>query len=249
MKIIKTSLIVLIFSGVFGFTQAQNNTYPWIQTGNIGIGTSTPAYKLHINGEIGITAGQKILLEGGGDIFSFIAYDDGNIGGFTGATVLGATNGKFAFINGEDMGEVFTIDGGVASVSYKLTVGGVTTTKLGTHTFGVNGSAIFTKAYVKAYANWPDYVFEDKYHLMPIPELEKFVKANKHLPGVPKATEVEKDGIDLGDNQTILLKKVEELTLYVIEQNKKIEILEKQNEQLKKMQEQLDHLKKLIVAK
>jgi hypothetical protein len=66
---------------------------------------------------------------------------------------------------------------------------------------------------------------------------------------VPTATEVQKEGIDLGDNQTILLKKVEELTLYTIELNKKIEILEKQNEELKKMQQQIDELKKLLIKK
>ena len=79
----------------------------------------------------------------------------------------------------------------------------------------------------------PDYVFAPAYTLPTLTELEHYLLSNRHLPGVPSATEVEKNGIDLGDNQTLLLKKVEELTLYVIELNKKIEDMRKQNEKLK----------------
>lgn len=73
---------------------------------------------------------------------------------------------------------------------------------------------------------WADYVFEKNYELRPIQELEQYIQQQKHLPGVPSAAEVKKEGIDLGDNQAVLLKKIEELTLYVIEQNKKIEELQ-----------------------
>ncbi len=105
----------------------------------------------------------------------------------------------------------------------------------GTHSLAVNGSAIFTKAVVKlTTAPWPDYVFKPTYKLPSLKELEKYLLKNQHLPDVPSAAEVEKNGIDLGDNQTILLKKVEELTLYMIELNKKVEALAKENEALKK---------------
>ena len=80
----------------------------------------------------------------------------------------------------------------------------------------VNGSAIFTKAVVKPNANWPDYVFEPGYNLPSLQSVEAFIKANKHLPDVPTVQEVATNGIDLGENQTVLLKKTEELTLYVI---------------------------------
>jgi hypothetical protein len=67
--------------------------------------------------------------------------------------------------------------------------------------------------------------------------LEKFIQLNKHLPEVPAASEVEKDGIDLGDNQVLLLKKIEELTLIIIDQNKKQENLENEiNEQAKQIE-------------
>jgi hypothetical protein len=104
----------------------------------------------------------------------------------------------------------------------------------GSHSLAVNGSAIFTKAVVRLTGVWPDYVFKPSYNLPSLNEVEIFLQKNNHLPDVPSAAEVEKNGIDLGDNQAILLKKVEELTLYMIELNKKVEALGKENEKLKK---------------
>jgi hypothetical protein len=92
--------------------------------------------------------------------------------------------------------------------------------------FAVNGNAIFNKVVVKPYGNWPDYVFQPTYHLRPLSEVEAYIKQYHHLPEVPTAEEVEKNGIDVGDNQATLLKKIEELTLYVIEQQKKMQAME-----------------------
>jgi hypothetical protein len=105
---------------------------------------------------------------------------------------------------------------------------------IGTHNLVVNGSALFTKAVVRLTNTWPDFVFEPTYNLPSLKEIEKYINKNKHLPDVPSAAEVKEKGIDLGDNQAILLKKVEELTLYMIELNKKVEQLAKENEDLKK---------------
>ncbi len=102
---------------------------------------------------------------------------------------------------------------------------GIATADTKGYRFAVNGDAIFTKIKLKQYGTWPDYVFEDGYRLRPLSELEAFIKENKHLPEVPSAAEVEKNGLDAGENQALLLKKIEELTLYIIEQNKKIEAL------------------------
>ncbi|MDZ7847508.1 MAG: hypothetical protein U5L96_12490 [Owenweeksia sp.] len=71
---------------------------------------------------------------------------------------------------------------------------------------------------IAAENDWADYVFEEDYVLMPIEELEAFIKEHKHLPGVPGAKEVVENGVDLGEMNKILLEKVEELTLHVIEQ-------------------------------
>ncbi|MBX2938722.1 MAG: hypothetical protein KF880_01470 [Ferruginibacter sp.] len=103
---------------------------------------------------------------------------------------------------------------------------GTGTIDIGTHSLAVNGSAIFTKAHVKLSGNWPDYVFEPEYKLPTLKYIEAYINKYKHLPDVPSASEVEQNGIDLGENQAILLKKIEELTLYIIEQEKRIEKLE-----------------------
>ena len=72
----------------------------------------------------------------------------------------------------------------------------------------------------------PDYVFEDDYPLPPLSEVEQHIKQNKHLPGIPTAQEVAENGMSLGEMQTKLLEKIEELTLYVIELKKENEVLE-----------------------
>jgi hypothetical protein len=111
----------------------------------------------------------------------------------------------------------------------------LTPTQLGgNYKLFVNGSAIFTKAVVRLTSTWADYVFEPTYKLPTLSQVEAYITNHKHLEGVPSAAEVKEKGIDLGDNQTILLKKVEELTLYMIELNKKVEVLAKENEELKK---------------
>lgn len=77
-------------------------------------------------------------------------------------------------------------------------------------------------------ASWADYVFDKNYKLIKLNDLEKFIQRYKHLPDIPSAKEVEQNGLNLGENQALLLKKIEELTLYIIELNKRIEQLETQ---------------------
>jgi len=67
---------------------------------------------------------------------------------------------------------------------------------------------------------WADYVFEEGYRLLTLNELEQFIKENKHLPNVPSANEVKEKGIELGEMTRIQQEKIEELTLYIIEQDK-----------------------------
>ncbi len=68
---------------------------------------------------------------------------------------------------------------------------------------------------------------------MPLKELEQYIKQNKHLPDVPTQDEISKDGMDVYEINAILLKKVEELTLYVIELEKRIGEIEKENKNIK----------------
>ncbi|OIP02291.1 MAG: hypothetical protein AUJ97_06150, partial [Bacteroidetes bacterium CG2_30_32_10] len=80
---------------------------------------------------------------------------------------------------------------------------------------------------------WGDFVFNKDYKLMSLNELEQYIITEKHLPNIPSAKEIDTDGIDLGNMNNLLLQKVEQLTLYIIEQNKKIENLEKDMQTLK----------------
>ncbi|TDQ11558.1 hypothetical protein [Pedobacter metabolipauper] len=73
--------------------------------------------------------------------------------------------------------------------------------------------------------NWPDYVFVKDYQLPTLLETEKFIKEKGHLPGIPTATEVKDNGIDLGQMNAKLLEKMEEMTLHMIEMKKEIEML------------------------
>jgi hypothetical protein len=89
------------------------------------------------------------------------------------------------------------------------------------------------KVAVDGTAQWADHVFAPSYKLRPLEEVESFINKNKHLPGIPSAEEVVKEGVDLGTMDARLLEKIEELTLYMIEMKKDMEKMKKENEALK----------------
>jgi hypothetical protein len=116
--------------------------------------------------------------------------------------------------------------------SYKLFVeGGILTEKV--------------KVALRSTANWADYVFEKDYKLMPLNEVEKYISTNQHLPGVDSASDLSKKGLDLAEMQAKHMEKIEELTLYAIEQNKKIE---KQDLEIKKTNKEVEELKAQVKA-
>jgi len=85
----------------------------------------------------------------------------------------------------------------------------------------VNGNIYALKLTVKA--SWADYVFNSGYNLRPLSEVENYISKHKHLPDVPSAKQIEEKGVSVGENQAVLLKKIEELTLYLIRQNKQLQ--------------------------
>jgi len=93
-----------------------------------------------------------------------------------------------------------------------------------TEKLSVNGKIRASEIKVEA-GPWPDYVFEKDYKLKPLAEVEQFIKANKHLPEVPSAKELEADGLSLGEMNRLMMKKIEELTLHLIEKDKALEQL------------------------
>jgi hypothetical protein len=90
------------------------------------------------------------------------------------------------------------------------------------YNLAVNGF-VKSKEIVVELANWADYVFDEKYKLRPLEEVEMFIKKNKHLPNIPSATEIQEKGLQLGDTQKKMMEKIEELTLYVIELKKEMD--------------------------
>ncbi|WP_146217482.1 hypothetical protein [Chitinophaga sp. S165] len=85
----------------------------------------------------------------------------------------------------------------------------------------VNGVVLAKKVRITP-INWADYVFEPSYDLPTLQQLEKFIIHHKHLPDIPSAKEVSKDDLNLGGSQVSLLQKIEEMTLYLIAQDKKL---------------------------
>jgi hypothetical protein len=120
-------------------------------------------------------------------------------------------------------------------------------TNTGDYKLYVEGGILTEKVKValRSTANWADYVFADNYELMPLKDVEKFINSNKHLPGIKSAKELMEDGLDVAQMQAKHMEKIEELTLYVIEQEKKIN---EQNLVIQKYNSELELLKKQVNA-
>lgn len=265
--------LALIFSAAFGYSQIvlppieSNNSNPWPISGKVGIGTTTPAYKLQVLknttflnvagsysetiASIGNLANSSLHFETLGstggrlstEVFhtlklqmhdqsakvGFIDFNTQATANTTKAAMSFGTNGVEAMrINqtgkvriGSGANDIKTPDG------YRLFVEeGILTEKV--------------KVAVKTTANWADYVFANDYKLMPLEEVEQFTKENKHLPNVPSAKEMVTDGLDVAAMDAKLLEKIEELTLYLIEQKKESGELKAQ---LASQKQELDTLK------
>jgi trimeric autotransporter adhesin len=101
---------------------------------------------------------------------------------------------------------------------------GINTNKLATgYTLSVNGSVIATELKIQSYIAWPDYVFKKDYKLLPLQDVENHIKEKGHLPNVYSAKQIEENGFAVSEMNAKLMEKIEELTLYLIEQNKKIQ--------------------------
>ncbi|WP_419698980.1 hypothetical protein [Mucilaginibacter sp. NFX135] len=110
----------------------------------------------------------------------------------------------------------------------------------------VNGSVIATSMTVKLNSAWPDYVFKKDYQLPSLQEVKAYIDQNQHLPEIPSEQQIAKDGLNLGEMNKLLMKKVEELTLYLIEKDQKevqqAKINKMQEERIHKLEQQLDLL-------
>ena len=212
-------------------------------TGLFGVGTTVPTYRLHVvgdgymNGDMAVTGSgwvglgyQKLSIgaANGANLSYGTAYvgfnarrtssgwnrlGDGNHNG--GAVLWATVNGDILFANIPSDG------GGVATVMSDQELKAKVNLKL------CADGLLMAKEVKVTLTEWPDYVFGVDYHLMPLDETESYIKENGHLPGVPTAAVVEEEGLSLGEINKVLLQKVEELTMHVIELQKQIIELKK----------------------
>jgi hypothetical protein len=182
----------------------------------VGIGTDNPIANLDVRGKIAMSAGANV---------GYIPVSNANgIMTWTDPTTIGT--GSVWNTNPDQNSPPNSIIYTAGSVN----IGISQKTDNGNFKLSVDGNVRAESIEVYLESIWPDYVFDKDYSLKTLTELEKFITKNKHLPNVPSASEVKDNGINLGEMDAILLQKIEELTLYIIEQQKRIEELEKQTQ-------------------
>lgn len=148
----------------------------------------------------------------------------GNAGTTPDASFLGTTDNKKLVFKTNNQKRMSILTNGFVGI-------GIDSLPYAEAKLGVNG-AIYAKKLKVTQSGWADYVFEKDYKLPSLAEVENHINKYKHLPGVPSAAEVQQNGTDVAEIQATLLKKIEELTLYIIAQNK---MLERQQEQINEL--------------
>jgi hypothetical protein len=193
-----------------------------IQNGNVGIGTTNVDAKFVVNGNP--TTGDKTLIRANGTnarlTFDYngegASYYDGvshNLRNAQGEQIMVVNNSSINTFRQLIANQRILIGSSDAPSDYKL---------------AVNGNIIANKIVVKQFP-WADFVFKPEYKLPPLSIVEQHIKEKGHLQDIPSEKEVNEKGLDLGDMNAKLLQKIEELTLYIIAQEKRIQKLEEQS--------------------
>jgi hypothetical protein len=231
------------------WTASGNNIYNTLP-GYVGIGTA-PSFPLDVAGMIHSSYSLLVDQAAGANIGGWFrgapntsasVVVHGNQGNWSAWWVTGASGYMKLGTGGGNETWV-----GAINIDQSNHVG-INTQNTSGYTFNVAGSAVFDGVTVKSFSAtnpqatpWADYVFDKNYQLPTLESLGAYIRLNRHLPGIPTAAEVEKNGLDLGATQAKLLEKIEQLTLYTIDLQKQadqsratVEALRQQVENLKK---------------
>ncbi|MCE7997145.1 MAG: hypothetical protein HEP71_34615 [Roseivirga sp.] len=221
-------------SEAIGFVDNAGNIKALIdmETGRFGIGETNPGAKLQVQGNTAFNGGAygsaDMTLRATNSSYGFI--------------IKGNSNRMFSVLDNSDndqfmVGSNGHVGIGTGDPSEALDVVGnieINGTSEFTGKMTVDNDIITKKLRVTANPTAvPDYVFQPGYNLKSLAEVEAYIKANSHLPGIASATEIGANGQDVGALQLNLLEKIEELTLYTIDQEKKIETQNVENKELK----------------
>jgi hypothetical protein len=189
-------------------------------SGNVGIGTTSPTSAFQVgNGIYKASMGSA----SGPDLYYGTSYLGFNAARSQGPTYNWTMTGDGTNNGG---GIVYAGIGGDIYFAPVLSTGGATQTLTDLDVknkivFRISGTGtVYAKQINVQLTGWPDYVFKPSYQLLPLKEVKTYIDQNNHLPDMPSAEDVSKEGINLGEMNKRLVKKVEELTLYLIEKDK-----------------------------
>ena len=218
----------------------NENNFVINTNGNIGIGTTNPVKKLDVNGDakVGNLSARHYLkissLQWPEIRLQSPSSDEKiRIGmAHANSSNYGVEEGDF-YIYTQTTNEMPLVVQKNGNLRFNLHGGnvGIGTTSTGSHKLAVEGSIGAREIKVEA-TGWSDFVFENDYDLRPLEEVEAYISENKHLPEIPGEAEVMENGINLGEMNAKLLQKIEELTLYMIDMNKRMNQLETENRNL-----------------
>ena len=249
----------------FQIANAAGTQYLWMNynngdgNGHIGVNTASSGnveiMTLRHNGNVGIgtTSPNKILdiAKNGGTMRLKNLNSNSLAPTFQIANAAGTQYLWMNYNNGDGNGHIginTASSGNVESLTLRHNGSvGIGTTTTGSHKLAVEGT-IGARG-VKVEANgWSDFVFNTDYELKDLEEVESFINENNHLPDVPSENEVMENGINVGEMDATLLQKIEELTLYMIEQNKKTNKLIEEVQELKVENESLKNKINILEA-